>query len=346
MEETLELDFIDDSELDLRSYLDLKRKVLGESLLFYQKEYLPLQQGRLIVKFKDMLGQDTGGIARHFLMIMFRILIDESFGIFHVGREGQLVSPKTLLDTNILGFVGMLHGQALKLNLKVPWLIDFDIKNQPIRICQIIQEMERNSREGLVPSCRDIIIYLINGKLDLSFIPETVKITSEYLKVLETLERTFWQAGEDAYRSNLLAAIDRELLHCPVVFDEILNLIRPLKSSEIDANEFMKCFHFSGEAKELIERVVGRVILSDPAEMIPATLKFISGSNELPPAGLGSLNLVMKTFITDNRMERRLPQASTCHTIVNWHISRDESEYELIERFKMALKETQGFELV
>ena len=340
---------IDNSlRLEYSADLKMKREFVEEAYRFYLKEQRRLGQQRLNVKFRMMNGQDTGGLGRQFLMIIFGILVEEELGLFHIVNER--VIPRTLLDANVLGFLGMLHGQALKLSLKVPWLIDFNYENQPIKLCDLIKELERNSEGGLVPTCHDIILHLnhvyklFHDKFDLSDVIAATRIDSEYLKVLETLERSFWQAGHEAYKSNLLSSIDRELRD-HVHVNQIIEMIKPLKSSEIDSNEFLKCFHFTGEAKNLIKRIVTRVISANPQEMIPATLKFVSGSIELPPAGLASLHLIVNTVVTENYYKRRLPQASTCHKIINWTIFDDESEEELVERFKTALKETQGFEL-
>jgi hypothetical protein len=365
-ETILYLDFIDHSENDADNigYLDYMDsasfnrvttknsdlKFLDETYQFYLKESKGLQQNRLNIKFNGMSGQDTGGLCRHFLMIIFRILINEKFGLFHILNSGKVI-PRTLLDSNILGFVGMLHGQALKSSLKVPWLIDFDYKNQPIKLCDLIEEFGRNSEDDLVPTLDDILNYLndkyrlFHDRFDFSEIASLVTIDSDYLNGLVVIEQEFWKAGEEAYKWNLVSLVDREIVNNVdqgIVYEEILEMLKPIKSSEIDSNEFLNCFTFTGEAKDLIKRVFEEAIKADPQEMIPATLKFVSGSIELPPAGLASLNLVVNTFVSD---ERRLPQTSTCHKIINWTISSEESENELVERFKIAIKDTKGFEL-
>ena len=60
---------------------------------------------------------------------------------------------------------------------------------------------------------------------------------------------------------------------------------------------------------------------------------------------LQNWDLNKPTFVTENFNERRLPQASTCHLIINWTVSSRETENELVERLKIALKDTNGFEL-
>lgn len=344
-----ESEMFNESSLKL---LKLSINFLDEAFGFYLKERKGLNQRRLNIKFRRMNGQDTGGLSRHFLMTIFRILIDEKIGLFHILNDK--VIPRTLLDPNVLGFIGMLHGQALKSSLKVPWLVDFDYKNQPIKLCDLIKEFERNSEGNLVPTCDDILNYVNRGyrlfhdKFDFSEIPTLTSIDSEYLNILEVVEQEFWQAGEEAYKTNLLSAVDREIVaHVDnqLIYDQILSVLKPLKSSEIDSNEFLKCFTFNGEAKDLIKTVFEAAIKADPREMIPATLKFVSGSNELPPAGLPSLNLVVNTFVTENYFERRLPQASTCQKIINWTIFWEENENDLVERFNTAIKDTKGFEL-
>lgn len=329
------------------------REFMEEAFRFYLRNPNTLNHRRMVVRFREMKGQDTGGLSRHFLSVCLVLLAEEQFGFFHRSREGKLV-PRTLLDANILGFLGMLHGQCLKLELKAPWMIDFNIDNLPIKLCDLITQIaepDQTSDSLLVPTCHDLLMYvneeykLFQDRFDLSPLKLVKRADTNYFDSLRGLEATYWQAGFQAYKSNLLAGLDVSIvkgLGSDVALDAVWEMLRPLHSSEIGVEEFMACFRGPCEK---IKSAIQAALQSDPSTLIPLTLKFITGSPEIPPGGLGYLELFLKSIPVQQWSDRRLPQASTCSKTLTWTINCRETVEELAERFLMAISESKGFEL-
>jgi hypothetical protein len=355
-------DFLLEHKASAASKLSHNQKImrfLRSSFAFFHSHRETLKGTQLFVKFTEMPGTDNGGLARHFLSVLFKILLEKEFNLFLVGGSDS-VYPRVLLDARIMSFLGALHGQALKLGLKAPWIPNFDITSHPKRIKDIISELYKTDEDDTpfeVPKIDSIIsrlspqnIFSQKAKRVFEKLP-TTKITtdkelSEYFGKLECLEMTFWYRGMEEYRIALLSGLDPQIVSSnqDQVFQSSIKLLQPVNSSEIEIEEFIKFLTFQGCARDLAQRAFkGALEASSSQSLIPELLRFATGTHEIPPGGLSSLNLQVKTTFSNEPV--RFPRASTCTNTVIWDVPRDRSIDDLSALLTQALFESRDFSL-
>ena len=330
------------------------RSLLKQSVEFFLSNWDNLKVYRIHVAFLEMAGQDTGGLARHYVTLILKLLVDEELGLFHRLPDTNSVVPRTLLDANVMGFVGMLHGQCLKLGIKAPWLLEMDHKKQPIKLSDLITEISMDT--SMFPSLEDILIYtnekykMFEDRFDFSHLSLLErKFESDFA---DNIEWAYWHAGIEAYKDNLLGSLDPKLLtHEDLILNETFEILKPFEFDESNKSVFMECFRIENE-----ESVDGMVVLrvkeaiksSLTCDFIPKILKFATGSSVLPIGfnienhpSLFSINI---RTVHDPK-QKRLPQASTCTRTIFWTIERRESVEEVKEKFMEAVNGSKGFEL-
>ena len=330
------------------------RSLLKQSVEFFLNNWENLKVYRIHVAFLEMAGQDTGGLARHYVTLILKLLVDEDLGLFHRLPDTNSVVPRTLLDANVMGFIGMLHGQCLKLGIKAPWLLEMDHRKQPIKLSDLITEISRDT--SMFPSLEDILIYanekykMFEDRFDFSHLSLLQrKFESDFA---DNIERAYWHAGIEAYKDNLFGSLDPKLhAHGNLILNDILEILKPFEFDEINKSVFMECFRIENEESVdgmIVLRVREAIKLSLTSDFIPKILKFATGSSVLPIGfnidnhpSLFSINI---RTIHDPK-QKRMPQASTCTRTIFWTIERREGVEEVKKKFMEAVNGSKGFDL-
>lgn len=341
------------------------RRVLKESFAYFLDRWESLKSYKVSIIFKEMDGQDTGGLSRHFVTSILNLLLDEELGLFHRLPGTNFVVPRTLLDANVMGFVGVLHGQCLKLGIKAPWLMDLSLAKLPIKLKDLIKEISDES--GGIPFFEDILVHvnekykIFEDRFDFSHLAvSSGALDGEIESVASKIEFAYWEAGIAAYTDNLLQSLDPKILkphRRSVILGDIAEILKSFEFDEKTADRFLDCFEIENEntvdkftlfkVKEAIKLALSLSPMRK-SELIPKILKFVTGSSAVIGGGArgGSTLFFINILQIHDPKLKRLPRSSTCSKTIHWTVEGRESVAEMKDKFLMAVLGSQGFDLI
>lgn len=343
-----------------RSHLTL------DSIMQIQKNPKDVKKS-LKVEFINEQGIDGGGLKKEWFLLISKELFDPKTGLFNYDNESGLAFfPISKHDPNQLKFyflVGVIVGMAIYnsmiLDIKFPLLVYNKLMDQKLTIDDFIQiepttggqlkkllkttnvekydiyfELTYKNSQGVIHS-KELINngsqIIVNDENKFDYVS---KYISFYLvdSIKEKFNQ-FYNGFKLVMNSNSISLFTPQEIQIILVGDECNEKI------DIDTLKEITIYKNCSSNDKLIQwfwKFFNEMTIIDQRKM----LRFITGLDKLPSTGL--TNFIFKISI-DSTTKNRLPISHTCFNEIC--LSDWENEMVLREKIKLAINESNGFDL-
>lgn len=350
-----------------------RNEIFEESYRLIMKMRPKDMRKRLMVKFRGEEGLDYGGVAREWLHLLSREMLNPQYGLFQYSRDDHYtlqINPDSSVNPEHLSyfhFVGRILGIAVFHNhqLEGGFTMPFykQLLNKPITLSDI---------EGVDPDLHRSLTWMlqnnIDGVLDTTFSVENnsfgvlkvheLKSNGASIAVTEENKREYVKLYVN-YR--FMRGIEQQFLSLQKGFTELipLQLLRPFDERElelvisgigsidiVDWKTHTRLKHCTPET--LVVQWFWQVVESYSEEMRARLLQFVTGSSRVPLQGFralqGSTGGASPRLFTIHCVDvspQNLPKAHTCFNRID--IPPYENFQILCDKLTQAVEETCGF---
>uniref|UniRef100_A0A336MMQ5 E3 ubiquitin-protein ligase SMURF1 n=1 Tax=Culicoides sonorensis TaxID=179676 RepID=A0A336MMQ5_CULSO len=329
---------------------------------------------RLMVKFKGEEGLDYGGVAREWLHLLSREMLNPQYGLFQYSREGQYmlqINPDSGINPDHLSYfhfvgrilgIAVFHGHCLDGGFTMPFYKQ--LLNKPITL---------NDIEDVDPELHRSLTWMlennINGIIESTFSVENnsfgvikvheLKQNGAQLAVTEENKREYVKLYVN-YR--FMRGIEQQFLALQKGFCELIpsQLLRPFDERElelviggissIDVSDWRSNTRLKQCTPETQQvKWFWQIVESYSSEMRARLLQFVTGSSRVPLQGFralqGSTGAVgprpFTIHLTADVPIQNLPKAHTCFNRID--LPPYDSYQTMYDKLTQAVEETCGF---
>ncbi|XP_072382780.1 E3 ubiquitin-protein ligase SMURF2 [Diabrotica undecimpunctata] len=350
-----------------------RNEVFEESYRLIMKMRPKDMRKRLMVKFRGEEGLDYGGVAREWLHLLSREMLNPQYGLFQYSRDDHYtlqINPDSSVNPEHLSyfhFVGRILGIAVFHNhqLEGGFTLPFykQLLNKPITLQDI---------EGVDPELHRSLTWMlennIDGVLDTTFSVENnsfgivkvheLKPGGASIAVTEENKREYVKLYVN-YR--FMRGIEQQFLALQKGFSELIpsTSLRPFDERELelvisgigsidiaDWRAHTRLKHCTPETP--VVQWFWQAVDSYSEEMRARLLQFVTGSSRVPLQGFkalqGSTGAAGPRLFTIHCVDvppQNLPKAHTCFNRID--IPPYESYQVLLDKLTQAVEETCGF---
>lgn len=354
--------------------LEVSRKeVFEESYRLVMKMRPKDMRKRLMVKFRNEEGLDYGGVAREWLHLLSREMLNPQYGLFQYSRDDHYtlqINPDSSVNPEHLSyfhFVGRILGIAVFHNhqLEGGFTLPFykQLLNKPITLQDI---------EGVDPELHRSLTWMLEnsteGVLETTFSVENnsfgvvkvheLKPNGAMIQVTEENKREYVKLYVN-YR--FMRGIEQQFLALQKGFTELIPpaLLRPFDERELelvisgigsidiaDWRSHTRLKHCTPDT--MVVQWFWQAVESYSEEMRARLLQFVTGSSRVPLQGFkalqGSTGAAGPRLFTIHCVDvppQNLPKAHTCFNRID--IPPYDSYQTLLDKLTQAVEETCGF---
>ncbi|XKL60931.1 hypothetical protein PGB90_007988 [Kerria lacca] len=351
-----------------------RSEIFEESYRIIMKMRAKDLRKRLMVKFRGEEGLDYGGIAREWLCLLSREMLNPQYGLFQYSREDNYtlqINPDSSINPEHLSYfhfvgriigIAVFHGHYIDGGFTTPFYKM--LLNKPITLDDI---------EGVDPDLHRSLTWLLENKiepdvLDASFAVEVnsfgvlkaheLKAGGQNIQVTEENKKEYVKLYVN-YR--FMRGIEQQFLALYKGFTEIVpaQLLKPFDERELeliigglvsidiqDWKQNTRLKHCTSDTP--VVKWFWQIVESYSEEMRARLLQFVTGSSRVPLQGFKALQgstgaagpRLFTIHVTDTS-EDNLPKAHTCFNRID--IPAYSSYQRMYEKLSQAVEETCGF---
>ncbi|XP_054739054.1 E3 ubiquitin-protein ligase Smurf1 [Anastrepha obliqua] len=351
-----------------------RNEIFEESYRLIMKMRPKDMRKRLMVKFKGEEGLDYGGVAREWLHLLSREMLNPQYGLFQYSRDDHYtlqINPDSGVNPDHLSYfhfvgrilgIAVFHGHCLDGGFTTPFYKQ--LLNKPITLSDI---------EGVDPELHRSLTWMlennITGIIDSTFSVENnsfgalvvheLKPSGASIPVIEDNKREYVKLYVN-YR--FMRGIEQQFLALQKGFCELIpsQLLRPFDERElelviggissIDVSDWRintRLKHCTPETPQVIW--FWQVVESYSSEMRARLLQFVTGSSRVPLQGFRALQgstgavgpRLFTIHLTTDVPTQNLPKAHTCFNRID--LPPYETYQLLCDKLTQAVEETCGF---
>uniref|UniRef100_W8C5H1 E3 ubiquitin-protein ligase SMURF1 n=3 Tax=Ceratitis capitata TaxID=7213 RepID=W8C5H1_CERCA len=351
-----------------------RNEIFEESYRLIMKMRPKDMRKRLMVKFKGEEGLDYGGVAREWLHLLSREMLNPQYGLFQYSRDDHYtlqINPDSGVNPDHLSYfhfvgrilgIAVFHGHCLDGGFTTPFYKQ--LLNKPITLSDI---------EGVDPELHRSLTWMlennITGIIDSTFSVENnsfgalvvheLKPSGSSILVTEDNKREYVKLYVN-YR--FMRGIEQQFLALQKGFCELVpsQLLRPFDERElelviggissIDVNDWRintRLKHCTPETSQVVW--FWQVVESYSSEMRARLLQFVTGSSRVPLQGFRALQgstgavgpRLFTIHLTTDVPTQNLPKAHTCFNRID--LPPYENYQLLCDKLTQAVEETCGF---
>lgn len=329
---------------------------------------------RLMVKFKGEEGLDYGGVAREWLYLLSREMLNPQYGLFQYSRDDHYtlqINPDSGVNPDHLSYfhfvgrilgIAVFHGHCMDGGFTTPFYKQ--LLNKPITLDDI---------EGVDPELHRSLTWMlennITGIIDSTFSVENnsfgvlkvhdLKPSGTTIAVTEENKKEYVKLYVN-YR--FMRGIEQQFLALQKGFCELIpnQLLRPFDERElelviggissIDVNDWKKntrLKHCTADVPQVVW--FWQVVETYSSEMRARLLQFVTGSSRVPLQGFRALQgstgavgpRLFTIHLTADVPTQNLPKAHTCFNRID--LPPYETYQLLCDKLTQAVEETCGF---
>ncbi|KAH8402223.1 hypothetical protein KR009_010494 [Drosophila setifemur] len=351
-----------------------RNEIFEESYRLIMKMRAKDMRKRLMVKFKGEEGLDYGGVAREWLHLLSREMLNPQYGLFQYSRDDHYtlqINPDSGVNPDHLSYfhfvgrtlgIAVFHGHCLDGGFTTPFYKQ--LLNKPITLGDI---------EGVDPELHRSLTWMlesnISGIIESTFSVENnsfgalvvheLKPGGASIPVTEENKREYVKLYVN-YR--FMRGIEQQFLALQKGFCELIpsHLLRPFDERElelviggissIDVNDWRnntRLKHCTNETTQVLW--FWQVVESYSSEMRARLLQFVTGSSRVPLQGFRALQgstgavgpRLFTIHLTADVPTQNLPKAHTCFNRID--LPPYETYQLLCDKLTQAVEETCGF---
>ncbi|XP_062127814.1 E3 ubiquitin-protein ligase Smurf1 [Drosophila sulfurigaster albostrigata] len=351
-----------------------RSEIFEESYRLIMKMRAKDMRKRLMVKFKGEEGLDYGGVAREWLHLLSREMLNPQYGLFQYSRDDHYtlqINPDSGVNPDHLSYfhfvgrtlgIAVFHGHCLDGGFTTPFYKQ--LLNKPITLGDI---------EGVDPELHRSLTWMlesnISGIIESTFSVENnsfgalvvheLKPGGAAIAVTEENKREYVKLYVN-YR--FMRGIEQQFLALQKGFCELIpsHLLRPFDERElelviggissIDVNDWRnntRLKHCTNETTQVLW--FWQVVESYSSEMRARLLQFVTGSSRVPLQGFRALQgstgavgpRLFTIHLTADVPTQNLPKAHTCFNRID--LPPYENYQLLCDKLTQAVEETCGF---
>ncbi|CAO1372874.1 unnamed protein product [Diamesa hyperborea] len=351
-----------------------RQEIFEESYRLVMKMRPKDMRKRLMVKFRGEEGLDYGGIAREWLHLLSREMLNPQYGLFQYSRDDHYtlqINPDSSVNPDHLSYfhfvgrilgIAVFHGHCLDGGFTLPFYKQ--LLNKPITLTDI---------EGVDPELHRSLTWLLENSItnviDSTFSVENnsfgvlkvheLKPNGQQLLVTEDNKREYVKLYVN-YR--FMRGIEQQFLALQKGFCELIpnQLLRPFDERElelvicgisnIDVNDwkqYTRLKHCTPETQQVVW--FWQVVESYASEMRARLLQFVTGSSRVPLQGFKALQgntgavspRLFTIHLTLDVPIQNLPKAHTCFNRID--LPPYDCYQLLYDKLSQAVEETCGF---
>ncbi|KAH8277980.1 hypothetical protein KR018_012202 [Drosophila ironensis] len=351
-----------------------RNEIFEESYRLIMKMRAKDMRKRLMVKFKGEEGLDYGGVAREWLHLLSREMLNPQYGLFQYSRDDHYtlqINPDSGVNPDHLSYfhfvgrtlgIAVFHGHCLDGGFTTPFYKQ--LLNKPITLGDI---------EGVDPELHRSLTWMlesnISGIIESTFSVENnsfgalvvheLKPGGASIAVTEENKREYVKLYVN-YR--FMRGIEQQFLALQKGFCELIpsHLLRPFDERElelviggissIDVNDWRnntRLKHCTNETTQVLW--FWQVVESYSSEMRARLLQFVTGSSRVPLQGFRALQgstgavgpRLFTIHLTADVPTQNLPKAHTCFNRID--LPPYETYQLLCDKLTQAVEETCGF---
>ncbi|XP_068144787.1 LOW QUALITY PROTEIN: E3 ubiquitin-protein ligase Smurf1 [Drosophila tropicalis] len=351
-----------------------RNEIFEESYRLIMKMRAKDMRKRLMVKFKGEEGLDYGGVAREWLHLLSREMLNPQYGLFQYSRDDHYtlqINPDSGVNPDHLSYfhfvgrtlgIAVFHGHCLDGGFTTPFYKQ--LLNKPITLGDI---------EGVDPELHRSLTWMlesnISGIIESTFSVENnsfgalvvheLKPGGATVPVTEENKREYVKLYVN-YR--FMRGIEQQFLALQKGFCELIpsHLLRPFDERElelviggissIDVNDWRnntRLKHCTNETTQVLW--FWQVVESYSSEMRARLLQFVTGSSRVPLQGFRALQgstgavgpRLFTIHLTADVPTQNLPKAHTCFNRID--LPPYETYQLLCDKLTQAVEETCGF---
>ncbi|EDW36236.1 GL16786 [Drosophila persimilis] len=351
-----------------------RNEIFEESYRLIMKMRAKDMRKRLMVKFKGEEGLDYGGVAREWLHLLSREMLNPQYGLFQYSRDDHYtlqINPDSGVNPDHLSYfhfvgrtlgIAVFHGHCLDGGFTTPFYKQ--LLNKPITLGDI---------EGVDPELHRSLTWMlesnISGIIESTFSVENnsfgalvvheLKPGGAAIPVTEENKREYVKLYVN-YR--FMRGIEQQFLALQKGFCELIpnHLLRPFDERElelviggissIDVNDWRnntRLKHCTNETTQVLW--FWQVVESYSSEMRARLLQFVTGSSRVPLQGFRALQgstgavgpRLFTIHLTVDVPTQNLPKAHTCFNRID--LPPYENYQLLCDKLTQAVEETCGF---
>ncbi|CAG9864103.1 unnamed protein product [Phyllotreta striolata] len=350
-----------------------RSEIFEESYRLIMKMRPKDMRKRLMVKFRGEEGLDYGGVAREWLHLLSREMLNPQYGLFQYSRDNHYtlqINPDSSINPEHLSyfhFVGRILGIAVFHNHQLEGGFTLPFYKQLLNKQIILQDIE-----GVDPELHRSLTWMlennINGVLDTTFSVENnsfgmvkvheLKPGGAAIAVTEENKREYVKLYVN-YR--FMRGIEQQFLALQKGFSELIpsTSLRPFDERELelvisgigsidiaDWRSHTRLKHCTPETA--VVQWFWQAVESYSEEMRARLLQFVTGSSRVPLQGFkalqGSTGAAGPRLFTIHCVDvspQNLPKAHTCFNRID--VPPYETYQVLLEKLTQAVEETCGF---
>ncbi|XP_033151006.1 E3 ubiquitin-protein ligase Smurf1 [Drosophila busckii] len=351
-----------------------RSEIFEESYRLIMKMRPKDMRKRLMVKFKGEEGLDYGGVAREWLHLLSREMLNPQYGLFQYSRDDHYtlqINPDSGVNPDHLSYfhfvgrtlgIAVFHGHCLDGGFTTPFYKQ--LLNKPITLGDI---------EGVDPELHRSLTWMLENNIS-SIIESTFSVENNSFGALVVHELKPGGASIAVTEENkreyvklyvnyrFMRGIEQQFLALQKGFCELVPslLLRPFDERElelviggissIDVNDWRnntRLKHCTNETQQVIW--FWKVVESYSSEMRARLLQFVTGSSRVPLQGFRALQgstgavgpRLFTIHLTADVSTQNLPKAHTCFNRID--LPPYDSYQLLCDKLTQAVEETCGF---
>ncbi|GAB0090167.1 E3 ubiquitin-protein ligase [Sergentomyia squamirostris] len=351
-----------------------RSEIFEESYRLIMKMRPKDMRKRLMVKFRGEEGLDYGGVAREWLHLLSREMLNPQYGLFQYSRDDHYtlqintdsaVNPDHLSYFHFVGRIlgiAVFHGHCLDGGFTTPFYKQ--LLNKPITLSDI---------EGVDPDLHRSLTWILENNID-GVIESTFSVENNSFGALKVHELKQGGAGIPVTDENkkeyvklyvnyrFMRGIEQQFLALQKGFCELIpsQLLRPFDERElelviggissIDVNDWKqhtRLKHCTPETQQVLW--FWQIVESYSSEMRARLLQFVTGSSRVPLQGFRALQgstgavgpRLFTIHLTADVPTQNLPKAHTCFNRID--LPPYDTYQLMYDKLTQAVEETCGF---
>ncbi|XP_032589924.1 E3 ubiquitin-protein ligase Smurf1 [Drosophila grimshawi] len=351
-----------------------RSEIFEESYRLIMKMRAKDMRKRLMVKFKGEEGLDYGGVAREWLHLLSREMLNPQYGLFQYSRDDHYtlqINPDSSVNPDHLSYfhfvgrtlgIAVFHGHCLDGGFTTPFYKQ--LLNKPITLGDI---------EGVDPELHRSLTWMLESNIS-GFFESTFSVENNSFGALVVHELKPGGASIAVTEENkreyvklyvnyrFMRGIEQQFLALQKGFCELIpsHLLRPFDERElelviggissIDVNDWRnntRMKHCTNETPQVLW--FWQVVESYSFEMRARLLQFVTGSSRVPLQGFRALQgstgavgpRLFTIHLTVDVPTQNLPKAHTCFNRID--LPPYENYQLLCDKLTQAVEETCGF---
>ncbi|XP_030388447.1 E3 ubiquitin-protein ligase Smurf1 [Scaptodrosophila lebanonensis] len=351
-----------------------RSEIFEESYRLIMKMRPKDMRKRLMVKFKGEEGLDYGGVAREWLHLLSREMLNPQYGLFQYSRDDHYtlqINPDSGVNPDHLSYfhfvgrtlgIAVFHGHCLDGGFTTPFYKQ--LLNKPITLGDI---------EGVDPELHRSLTWMLESNIG-GIIESTFSVENNSFGALVVHELKPGGASINVTEENkreyvklyvnyrFMRGIEQQFLALQKGFCELIpsHLLRPFDERElelviggissIDVNDWRNNTRLKHCTPETVQVLwFWQVVESYTSEMRARLLQFVTGSSRVPLQGFRALQgstgavgpRLFTIHLTADVPTQNLPKAHTCFNRID--LPPYESYQQLCDKLTQAVEETCGF---